>query len=151
MSGILTTLGSSLPSGAAIGVFLGACLVWLAHRVISVIELRIILRSLPRADRVTAAVAYISAYRSQAAVPAAMPHRRGIASPDRKASQISPVGAENPITLCDLGVFMDQAIEPVATKNLDISRHPKQAARYTTGTAQVHVPPAPVTAEADRD
>jgi len=90
MSGILTTLGSSLPAWAVIAVFLGPCLIRLAHRIICVIELRMILRSLPRADRVTAAVAYISTYRWQAASPAEMPHQRGVGSPGRKATQTSP-------------------------------------------------------------
>lgn len=90
MSGTLTTIGSSIPSWAVIAMLLGPCLIWLAHRVICVIELRMILRSLPQADRVTAAVAYISTYHSRAAIPEAMPHRHRTALPDKKAPQTLP-------------------------------------------------------------
>jgi hypothetical protein len=39
----------------------------------------------------------------------------------RPAKHLSPpVGAENPVTLCDLGVFMDQAAEPVSPQHPDI-------------------------------
>jgi len=31
-----------------------------------------------------------------------------------------PVGAEYPVTLCDLGILMDQAAEPVSAENPDI-------------------------------
>lgn len=71
MSGILATLGSSLPPGIAIGAFLAPCLIWLAHRAICFLELRMILRALPRDDRVTAAVAYVNAQRTKAVVPCA--------------------------------------------------------------------------------
>ena len=30
-----------------------------------------------------------------------------------------PVGAGNPVTLCDLGIFTDEAAEPVPTQNPD--------------------------------
>jgi hypothetical protein len=81
MSGILTTLDSWLPAKAAIGVFLWPGLIWLAHRVICVIELRMILRSLPQDDRVTAAVAYVTAYRSQTPFPTASSPGRERAPP----------------------------------------------------------------------
>lgn len=74
MSGILATLGSSLPAGAAIGAILGSCLIRLVCRLICVIELRMILWSLPRADRVTAAVVYIMA--SRARHPSPQGHRK---------------------------------------------------------------------------
>jgi hypothetical protein len=31
-----------------------------------------------------------------------------------------PVGAGNPVTLCDLGILADQAAEPISPKNPDI-------------------------------
>jgi hypothetical protein len=76
MSGIVTILHSGLPAGVAIGLTLGLLLIQLAHRVICVIELRMILRSLPQDDRVTAAVAYVAAYHSRASVNPASNLRR---------------------------------------------------------------------------
>jgi hypothetical protein len=76
MSGIVTILHSGLPAGVAVGVSVGLLLIRLAHRVICVIELRMILRSLPQDDRVTAAVAYVAAYHSRAAVDPASHRRR---------------------------------------------------------------------------
>ncbi len=69
MSGLLATLGSSLPPGIAIGLLLAPCLMWLVHRAICFLELRMILRALPRDDRVTAAVAYVSVHRTQEMPP----------------------------------------------------------------------------------
>lgn len=73
MSGILATLSSPLAHGTTMGFLLGPCFTWLIHRIICVIELRIILRSLPRADRAAAAVAYVSAYRPRPTFPATIP------------------------------------------------------------------------------
>lgn len=49
-----------LPTGAAATVLIGSSLVWLARRSLSLIELWMILRSLPPGDRVTAAVAFLT-------------------------------------------------------------------------------------------
>jgi hypothetical protein len=35
----------------------------------------------------------------------------------RLPGMLAPVGAENTVTLCDLGIFMDQAAEPVPAQN----------------------------------
>jgi hypothetical protein len=37
-----------------------------------------------------------------------------------------PVGAESPVTSCDLGIFMDQAAEPVPAQDPDIRAHSGQ-------------------------
>jgi hypothetical protein len=76
MSEIMTILHSGLPAGVAIGLTLGLLLIQLAHRVICVVELRMILRSLPQDDRVTAAVAYVAAHHSRASVNPASSLRR---------------------------------------------------------------------------
>jgi hypothetical protein len=38
----------------------------------------------------------------------------------RLGAQERPVGAENPVTLCDLGILADQAAEPVPPYNPDV-------------------------------
>lgn len=53
-------LVEALPAEASTAVLICSGLVWLAHRSLSVIELWMILRSLPPVDRVTAAVAYLT-------------------------------------------------------------------------------------------
>lgn len=72
MTGLLATLSSSLPPGIAFGLLLAPCLIWLAHRAICFLELRMILRALPCDDRVTAAVAYVNAHRTQERLPTSM-------------------------------------------------------------------------------
>ena len=39
---------------------------------------------------------------------------------ERHALLFERVSAENPVTLCDLGVFADQAAEPVSPYNPDV-------------------------------
>ena len=51
-------------------------------------------------------------------VAAAVPARGGVE--DRRDLDPAPVGAENPVTLCDLGVFVDQTAEPVPPQHPDI-------------------------------
>jgi hypothetical protein len=55
MSGIVSTLASWLAARTTTGVLIGPGLLWLAHRSIRFIELWLMLRSLPRTDRATAA------------------------------------------------------------------------------------------------
>jgi hypothetical protein len=38
----------------------------------------------------------------------------------RLLARTDPVGAENPVTSCDLRIFMDEAAEPVPTHNTDV-------------------------------
>jgi hypothetical protein len=40
-----------------------------------------------------------------------------------------PVGAENPVTLCDLGILADQAAEPVAAVDLTVIAYAEEGAR----------------------
>lgn len=75
MSGFTTTIASWLPETSAVSILLAPWLVWLAHRVICLIELRMILRSLPREDRVTAAVAYVSTRPSHVPIAPGVSHR----------------------------------------------------------------------------
>jgi hypothetical protein len=60
MAEIATHLVSWLQARVAVGVLTGPGLIWLALRLIRTVELRMILRSLPREDRITAAVAYLT-------------------------------------------------------------------------------------------
>jgi hypothetical protein len=60
MVSIAAGLAQWLPAGEVVGVLMGPGVIWLVHRIICVIELWMILRSLPSADRVTAAVAYVT-------------------------------------------------------------------------------------------
>jgi hypothetical protein len=66
MPGIATTLVMWLPSTTAVGTLTGPGLILLAYRITGLVELRIIMQSLPAPDRVTAAVAYIGAHPSRA-------------------------------------------------------------------------------------
>jgi hypothetical protein len=38
----------------------------------------------------------------------------------KRVRQPAPVGAGNPVTICDLGIFADQAAEPVPAANPDV-------------------------------
>jgi|SRR5689334_15911370 hypothetical protein len=62
---VIATPDSWLPAATAAGA-LGPGLIWLLYRIVGVIELWIIMRSLPGPDRVAAAVAYIGAHPSRA-------------------------------------------------------------------------------------
>jgi hypothetical protein len=60
MTGIATHLTQWLSAKVATGVLIGPGLILLAYRIICLIEIWMILRSLSKADRVTAAVAYLT-------------------------------------------------------------------------------------------
>jgi hypothetical protein len=55
-----------------------------------------------------------------------------------------PVGARNSVTSCDLGLFVEQAAEPVASDDLDVGVDRVRERPERTGVVQCPVRPVPV-------
>jgi len=49
--------------------------------------------------------------------------RAVLAARAARRAALKPVGAEYPVALCDLGIFVDQAAEPVPSQDPDIPAH----------------------------
>jgi hypothetical protein len=79
-----------------------------------------------------------------------LPNRNRLRMSKQAARQVPPlggvhlVGARNSVTSCDLGVFVEEAAEPVASDDLDVGVDGVKERPERTGMVQCPMRPVPV-------